>query len=747
MRTSLAVLLLISLCAALAADPRGLTSREIIIEDALAGVQPQAPLLPFAPETCESTVPARDTWVPVLEQSLDIMLPAGDQYGLRFSTQLADAEPFSSLGELLPESVAAVDRAPEWIRLELQKTLHQLEPDRQLAFAGLINSASDPYVDEIAFCVATSFPEYLNSSFALPELFTENAEWIYSIADELPYVEVIDTGSAATGGSYHSTTRYWKKDDGGNLVQMDVPRDIYYWYLVHPKITDEIAAYIDPDIIENNSTHSNNIVPPPEGKFWRSYLYDFEEDGYPVLSDTLTQCQTVFNRDGSPGAAARAIIWWINQNMSFTSNAERPHQPVRIFAKRIGRCGEYADLTSAVARTALIPCTNIASISTDHTWNEFWEDGWVSWEPVNGYLNNPLVYENGWGKVFGSVFEERCDGLFTPVTDRYSEGLATINIQVVDEDLNPVDAARVVLAIFENSIRFDCEQYTDNQGIATFEVGENRDYRGRAETFFGLYPANPGTYVQLTDNTADGETYNYQFQIAAPMPLPSIDALSPPNDPEQDHRFCVSFESSGYYVTGRTLYDDIDVLGFPANYYKASDTPADAAFLVTDADNILFYQIDNFCSAYSYQSPAATGSATFDIPVGQDWYAFVDNSHRHGNATRLSGLIVYENWGTSVDDPQIPPAVFSLSRPAPNPMWQKTEMRLDLAKADEIRIEIYNVRGQKVRSFRPGMLSAGIHNLSWDGRDDTGLEVSSGLYFIRVQNEVQMATRRVLVIK
>ncbi|MFO8144623.1 MAG: FlgD immunoglobulin-like domain containing protein, partial [Candidatus Syntrophosphaera sp.] len=321
------------------------------------------------------------------------------------------------------------------------------------------------------------------------------------------------------------------------------------------------------------------------------------------------------------------------------------------------------------------------------------------------------------------------------------------NIQVVDENLNPVDAARVVLAIFENSVRFDCEQYTDNQGIATFEVGENRDYRGRTETFFGLYPANPGTYVQLTDNTTDGEIYNYQFQIAAPMPLPSIDALSPPDDPEQDHRFCVSFESSGYYVTGRTLYDDIDVLGSPANYYKAVDSPADAAFLVTDADNILFYQIDGFCGAHSYQPPATSGSATFDIPAGQDWYAFVDNTHRHGNATRLSGMIVYENWGTSVDDPQVPPAVFSLSSPAPNPMWQKTEMRLDLAKADEIRIEIHNVRGQKVRSFRPGMLSAGIHNLSWDGRDDSGLEVSSGLYFIRVQNEVQMATRRVLVIK
>ncbi len=77
--------------------------------------------------------------------------------------------------------------------------------------------------------------------------------------------------------------------------------------------------------------------------------------------------------DDSTNDAIHAIVWWINQNMSFTSNAERPHQPVRIITKRFGRCGEYADLTSAVARTALIPCTSILSVSTDHTWNEFWE--------------------------------------------------------------------------------------------------------------------------------------------------------------------------------------------------------------------------------------------------------------------------------------------------------------------------------------------------------------------------------------
>lgn len=558
-----------------------------------------------------------DTWSPILQMPLNFVLPAGEQFGMYYDDKDQFANPWFSGGGFIVESYyqQAVAKAPTWIQAELHKTLLQLDYSPQQGFSYLIINAPDPIVDEIAFCVATASPEYLNSIFSYPELFTENAQRIYAIAAELPYVEIVDFGSAASGGDYWSTTRYWKKDGDGQMTQLTVPREIYYWYLVQPKISDEIAAYINPNTVEDNNTHSNNIVPPWDGgKFWRSYFYDFDDEVHPVLCDTLMQCQSVFNRDGSTGDAIRAITWWINQNMSFTSNNERPHQPVRIFAKRFGRCGEYADFSSAVARTALIPCANISSVSTDHTWNEFWEDGWVSWEPVNGYLNNPLVYENGWGKVFGSVFEERCDGLFTPVTQRYSEGTATINIQVMDQNLQPVDAARVVLAIFESSPRFDCEAYTDNNGMVSFSVGENRDYRAKAETFFGLYPPVAGTYAQLVSNSVAGETYNYQFQIPAPLPLPTIEQLDPPADSEQDYRFTASFQSPGYYVTGRTLWDDIDVLGTPARYYQKVEQPSTVSFLVTDADNAIFLDVDNFCSGYAYTGPTSSGNASFDIP-------------------------------------------------------------------------------------------------------------------------------------
>ena len=735
------------ICLALGAQPRGLSSRDIDVSGAVSVIQPLAePILPALPGN-ESQTDAAKNWIPLQSLPLEVMLPAGEQIGACFKNLGLNAESYSSLGTLLPQSEAAVARVPQWIRVRLRNTLNHLQPDRQLLFAELLNDAPDPYVDEIAFCVATASPEYLNSSFALPELFLENAQKLYEIDGELDYVEIVDVGSAASGGDYYSTTRYWKKDAAGQLVQVTVPRDIYYWYLVNPKITDEIAAYIDPNIIESNSSHSNNIVPPPAGKFWRSYIYDHEDGDYPVLRDTLTLCQSVYNRDGSPGDVIRAITWWINQNMSFTSNNERPHQPVRIYQKRFGRCGEYADFSSAIARIALIPCTNVSSISTDHTWNEFWEEGWVSWEPVNNYLNNPLVYENGWGRVFGSVFEERSDGLFTPVTERYSEGVATINIQVVDADLQPVDGARVLLAIFENSPRFDCEAYSDNNGMVSFAVGEGRDYRARTEAAFGIYPPIAGTYAQLVSSSVAGETYSYQFQIAAPLPQASIETLPLPEDPVQDYMFTANMVSTGYFITGKSLWDDIDVLGTKPRHYKYSSEPATARLLVTDADNALFLALDNFCSACVNEGPHTMANAEFNIPVGQDWYIFADNSHQHGNTVLLSGMIEFRGWDTAVDDPQAPAAAFKLSSPAPNPTRGETKLWIDLATPQKLQVSIHDIRGRRIRELDSLKLPAGQNPLVWDGLDSQGRPASSGIYILRVKGEERQAARKIVLLK
>jgi agmatine/peptidylarginine deiminase len=65
----------------------------------------------------------------------------------------------------------------------------------------------------------------------------------------------------------------------------------------------------------------------------------------------------------------------------------------------------------------------------------------------------------------------------------------------------------------------------------------------------------------------------------------------------------------------------------------------------------------------------------------------------------------------------------------PNPFNPTTTIRFTLANQSQVNLSIYNLRGQKVRSLINEQRTAGFHQVIWDGTDDNGLNVSSGVYF------------------
>ncbi len=660
--------------------PRGTTQQEFPPDAQVVGqAEPYYPAPSLITDSPQGNL-NRDEWIAVDSLHLNTIIRAGKQFGMWFNGEGGYTMQLWYNDYLTPAAQTAIDKSPVWIRADLDNVLRQLSSEKQAVWSAIINDAVDPFIDEIAFSVANSSVQYLASNYSDPSLFVENAQQLYSIDAELSYVQIVNHGTSETDPDYYSTTSYFKTTADSQIVQVEVPRDIYYWYIVHPKITDEIPAYIDPSIVESNTNHSNNIMISPEGKFWRSYLYNVQEEAYPSLRDTLMECQTAFNRNGNVNDAIRAIQWWINHTMSFTSNSERPHQPVRIYRKHIGRCGEYADYTTAVSRIALIPCTSILSASTDHTWNEFWEDGWVQWEPVNGYINTPLVYEDGWGKVFGTVFEIRSDGYLTSVTDRYSTGLASITIAVKDSTNNPIDGARVILAIYEAGIKFDMIGFTDNNGIVVFPVGENRHYYARVESSVGIYPTNPGTYLSLVDNSVSGEQYAYQMVLNQPKPVPEITQIPVPTGNTGDRRVAIEFNTPKQVLYGKVTWDDLSSNGSQPYFYNQIDTPGKVNLLMTDADNYLFYSIGHAGEAFNVMTNVQNGSVQFNIPTDSNWYAFLDNSSQVANSQLVSGVMLYERYGVSNDDQVIPSANLALYPNYPNPFGTDTNIRYNLPK-------------------------------------------------------------------
>jgi hypothetical protein len=96
---------------------------------------------------------------------------------------------------------------------------------------------------------------------------------------------------------------------------------------------------------------------------------------------------------------------------------------------------------------------------------------------------------------------------------------------------------------------------------------------------------------------------------------------------------------------------------------------------------------------------------------------------------------------------EIPAAPMRLSQNVPNPFNPQTEIRFNLATDAKVRLAVYDVEGRLLRVLVDGRRAAGAHSEIWDGRDEQGRPLSSGLYFYSLQGEGRDLTRKMMLIK
>lgn len=579
---------------------------------------------------------SREGWELADSVNINTFLAAGDHISVEYSGQMHQliftGYPFGLCGA----AEDAIEKSPLWIRAELESTLRSLNEEKQMFWSEVLNSVHDPIIDEVAFCIATASKAYLESEWAYPELYIQNAEMIYEYDQELSYVEVIDYGNSVTDEDYYSTTRYRKKAADGSVYEVEVPREIYYWHIVHPKITDEIPAFIDPSVIESNSTHNNNIVAPDEGYFWRDFLYNYSDEGYPSLRNYLLQCEYANDFTTGYDSAIGACTQWLAQSLQFTSNIERPHQPVRIYRKHIGRCGEHADMRVAIGRIALVPVTSIVCFTVDHTWNEFWDEEWVHWD--GGDINNFYMYEQGWGSNFGSVIDVRSDGLMTSVTEKYAPGYAVLRVHALDLMGEPIDGARVLIGLrLNNQVTGDMVGWTSNAGFYEFTIGDGHEYWVAMSSSVGNVE-----YQMVTENSGGGEIYEVQLQTANALPQLEFAEIDIPADDGEDYRLVVEFEADDQIVYGNIVMDDTS----EDTWFYERRVQGAINFFMCDLVQYFSYIAGLEFEAFNCITESDFGFYGFDMPCPDmgSWYAVLDNKNNAVNPQWVKGSVMLYRW-------------------------------------------------------------------------------------------------------
>jgi hypothetical protein len=93
------------------------------------------------------------------------------------------------------------------------------------------------------------------------------------------------------------------------------------------------------------------------------------------------------------------------------------------------------------------------------------------------------------------------------------------------------------------------------------------------------------------------------------------------------------------------------------------------------------------------------------------------------------------------------PKTFSLKQNYPNPFNPTTAIHFELPKPANVRLNVYNIQGQLVRTLVNGHSTAGRYQVIWDGRNDRGQTVSSGVYIYRIQAGDFVKTRKMMLVK
>ncbi|HEY3294784.1 MAG TPA: T9SS type A sorting domain-containing protein [bacterium] len=95
----------------------------------------------------------------------------------------------------------------------------------------------------------------------------------------------------------------------------------------------------------------------------------------------------------------------------------------------------------------------------------------------------------------------------------------------------------------------------------------------------------------------------------------------------------------------------------------------------------------------------------------------------------------------------VAPSSFDLAQNYPNPFNPTTQIEFSVPVQAEIRIKVYNIMGQAVRTLVQGTYPAGIHKITWDGKSDAGISVGSGVYIYRMEGQKFTQVKKMLLMK
>jgi hypothetical protein len=242
------------------------------------------------------------------------------------------------------------------------------------------------------------------------------------------------------------------------------------------------------------------------------------------------------------------------------------------------------------------------------------------------------------------------------------------------------------------------------------------------------------TYAKIVptafDSTAVSEDYNY-FQVIAHTSDPYV--------------FYVSIPDSGYSVDNIAPAAPQGLAG-----QQSAPEALELTWLPNAESDVSHYHVYRGASAGFTPDPGnRIGAPTDPEQTDGDWrwdsgfWYKVTAVDTHGNESVVATLGPDIVVGTESDTP----AKTHLAQNAPNPFNPSTTISFGVSDAADVTLRIYDASGRLVRTLADGPYDSGQHEEVWNGLDNSGHRVASGVYFYVLETGNKSYTRKMLLLK
>ncbi len=241
----------------------------------------------------------------------------------------------------------------------------------------------------------------------------------------------------------------------------------------------------------------------------------------------------------------------------------------------------------------------------------------------------------------------------------------------------------------------------------------------------GAPVADGGTRMMVSFTTNLGAKYDVGGQYAV---TPADETL-----PVELSSFTATLSVNNYVQLMWVTQSETSVSGF--NIYRGTNDQ-----LVSAERLNAFIPATNTSQMQSY---VFTDS---ELLSAGTYYYWLANLNMDGS-TEFHGPVAFNyNLDDNGGAPVIPP-VAGINKVYPNPFNPTLSVTYGVTDRSTVSIEVFNVRGQLVRSVYPGSLERGNYKFVWDGRTNTGQSSPSGLYTIKVKIGNKVSTRNAVLAK